>query len=292
LANGLRRLLILSFRCRYYGAGSTHREGSGLLGCSWLLLHYQEPPLAPSTTRPRDQLAPAVTSGEHHQHHLPTGSQTAGPLSAMLGSARAAAAENRGMGQRRLPVDRGCVSEHVAGGHHAMTTPADGGDRDSEALIRTLYHAHGRAVLAYISQLTGDRYEAQDVLQETMLRAWRHQQELVNREGSVRGWLLTVAKHVAVDRARARLRRPQEVAEAASHAAAEPDRVNQVIDSIVVYEAMQKLSEEQREVLILLRFQGRSVREVAEVLGVPEGTVKSRAYHALQALRKWLGENL
>jgi RNA polymerase sigma-70 factor (ECF subfamily) len=65
-----------------------------------------------------------------------------------------------------------------------------------------------------------------------------------------------------------------------------------VVDSIVVYEAMQKLSEEQREVLVLLRFQGRSVREAAEVLGVPEGTVKSRAYHALQALRKWLGENL
>jgi RNA polymerase sigma-70 factor, ECF subfamily len=173
-----------------------------------------------------------------------------------------------------------------------MTTPPEGGDRDSEALIRTLYHAHGRAVLAYISQMTGDRYEAQDVLQETMLRAWRHQQDLVAGQGSVRGWLLTVAKHVALDRARSRLRRPQEVAEAASHAAAEPDRANQVIDSIVVYEAMQKLSEEQREVLILLRFQGRSVREAAEMLGVPEGTVKSRAYHALQALRKWLGENL
>jgi RNA polymerase sigma-70 factor (ECF subfamily) len=219
--------------------------------------------------------------------HLVT--QTAGPVSAMLGSARAAVGENFGTYQPRLPV--GCVSEHVAGGHHAMTPP-EGGGRDSEALIRTLYNAHGRAVLAYISQMTGDRYEAQDVLQETMLRAWRHQQELVAGQGSVRGWLLTVAKHVALDRARARLRRPQEVAEVPSHAAVEPDRASQVVDSIVVYEAMQKLSEEQREVLILLRFQGRSVREAAEVLGVPEGTVKSRAYHALQALRKWLGENL
>jgi RNA polymerase sigma-70 factor (ECF subfamily) len=222
--------------------------------------------------------------------HLVT--QTAEPLSAMLGSPRAAAVEPSGTYQRRLPVDHGWMSKHVAGGHHAMTTPPDGGDRDSEALIRTLYNAHGRAVLAYISQLTGDRYEAQDVLQETMLRAWRHQQELVAGQGSVRGWLLTVAKHVAVDRARSRLRRPHEVAEAPSHAPAEQDRTNQVIDSIVVYEALQKLSEEQREVLILLRFQGRSVREAAEMLGVPEGTVKSRAYHALQALRKWLGENL
>jgi len=218
--------------------------------------------------------------------------QTAGPVSAMLGSARAAAVENLRTCQRRLPGDHGCVSEHVVGGHHAMTTPPDGGDRDSDALIRTLYNAHGRAVLAYISQLLGDRYEAQDVLQETMVRAWRHQQDLIAGPGSVRGWLLTVAKHVALDRARARLRRPQEVAEAASHTLSEPDRADQVIDSIVVYEAMQKLSEEQREVLILLRFQGRSVREAAEVLGVPEGTVKSRAYHALQALRKWLGENL
>src|SRR5205807_758442 len=145
-------------------------------------------------------------------------------------------------------------------------------------------------VLAYITRMTGDRYEAQDVLQETMLRAWRHREELVNREGSVRGWLLTVAKRIAVDRARAKARRPQEVAESPSRPPTEQDQDNQVVDSIVVYEAIQKLSEEQREVIILLRFQDRSVREVAEILGVPEGTVKSRAYHALRALRKWFGE--
>src|ERR1700742_3755411 len=82
-----------------------------------------------------------------------------------------------------------------------------------EALVRSVYDEHGRALLAYATRLTGDRAIAEDVVQETLVRAWQHREVLVNGKGSVRGWLLTVARTLITDRARARAARPTEVAE-------------------------------------------------------------------------------
>lgn len=157
-----------------------------------------------------------------------------------------------------------------------------------DALIRAVYQQHGQAVLAYVTKLTGDRAAAEDVLQETLVRAWRHPQVLVNGQGSVRGWLLRVAGRIVVDRARARAARPREVAESPAQPPMERDHADQVIDSMEVFEALQKLSEEHREVIVQLYFRGASLREASTALGVPEGTVKSRSYHALHALRKSL----
>jgi RNA polymerase sigma-70 factor (ECF subfamily) len=149
-----------------------------------------------------------------------------------------------------------------------------------------VYEQHGQAVLAYATKLTGDRAAAEDVLQETLVRVWRHSEVLVNGQGSVRGWLLRVAGRIVVDRARARAARPREVAESPAEPPMERDHADQVIDSMEVFEALQKLSEEHREVIVQLYFRGASLREASTVLGVPEGTVKSRSYHALRALRK------
>src|ERR1700710_1014428 len=74
----------------------------------------------------------------------------------------------------------------------------------AEALIRSLYAEHGRSVLAYATRLTGDRAAAEDGVQETLVRAWKHADKLVEGHGSVRGWLLTVARNIVTDRARAR----------------------------------------------------------------------------------------
>jgi RNA polymerase sigma-70 factor, ECF subfamily len=169
-----------------------------------------------------------------------------------------------------------------------MRGPLSGGRSGGpdEALIRAVYEQHGRAVFAYAIHLTGDRAAAEDVLQETLVRAWRHSEVLVNGKGSVRGWLLRVAGRIVVDRARAAAARPREVAESAVQAPIRRDHADQVIDSIVVFEALRKLSEEHREVIVQLYFRGRSPLEAAKALGVPEGTVKSRAYYALRALRK------
>lgn len=152
-------------------------------------------------------------------------------------------------------------------------------------MIRALFDEHGRMLLAYATRLTGDRASAEDVVQETLLRAWRHPEVLGNGRGSVRGWLLTVARNIVTDRARARAARPTEVAENPGAAPVERDHADHVVDSMVVLDALDALSAEHREVLVEIYYRGRSMVEAARVLDIPPGTVKSRCYYALRALR-------
>jgi RNA polymerase sigma-70 factor, ECF subfamily len=159
----------------------------------------------------------------------------------------------------------------------------------ADALIRAVYNEHGQAVLAYATKLTGDRTAGEDVLQETLVRAWRHSEVLVNGKGSVRAWLLTVAGRIVMDRARMMAARPTEVAESPAQLSMERDHADQVINSMDVFEALQKLSDEHRQVIVELYFRGCSLLEASTALGVPEGTIKSRSYYALRALRKSFG---
>ncbi|GAA3731211.1 sigma-70 family RNA polymerase sigma factor [Salinactinospora qingdaonensis] len=158
-----------------------------------------------------------------------------------------------------------------------------------DALIRSLYNEHGRALLAYAARLTGDQAAAEDVLQETLIRAWRNPDALVNGKGSVRGWLLTVARNIVTDRARAKRARPTEVSESPANTPVSRDHSESVVDMVTVMAALDSLSADHRDVLVEVYFRGRSVTEAAEVLGVPPGTVKSRSHYALRALRKEFG---
>ncbi|MBM9506333.1 sigma-70 family RNA polymerase sigma factor [Actinacidiphila acididurans] len=158
-----------------------------------------------------------------------------------------------------------------------------------EALVRALYEEHGRALLAYATRLTGDRAAAEDVVQETLIRAWRHPEVLTNGKGSVRGWLLTVTRNIVTDRYRAKASRPTEVAEVSETAAApsvQRDHAEQIVDSMVLMEALDQLSPDHRDVLVEIYYRGHTVTETAGRLGIPEGTVKSRAHYALKALRE------
>ena len=169
------------------------------------------------------------------------------------------------------------------------TAHASDGD---EALVQAVYREHGRAMLAYATRLLGDRAAAEDVVQEALIRAWRHPEVLTNGKGSIRGWLLTVIRNLVTDRQRARAARPTEVAEAAATSAAvQRDHADQVVASVTVLEALEGLSDDHRGVLDQLYFQGCSLRETATALGIPAGTVKSRTYYALQALRKSLNHD-
>lgn len=156
-----------------------------------------------------------------------------------------------------------------------------------EALVQAIYTEHGRALLAYATRLLGgDRAGAEDVVQETLIRAWRNPQVLTNGKGSTRGWLLTVARNIVTDRIRARAARPQEVAEVPERPPVERDHSDAVVASVTVLSALEDLSPDHRGVLDQIYFKGRSLGEAATVLGIPPGTVKSRSYYALRALRE------
>lgn len=164
-------------------------------------------------------------------------------------------------------------------------------DRADETALRELYDAHAGALLAYAIRLTGgDRGRAEDVVQETLLRAWRHRHALDESRGPLRPWLFTVAHHVAIDAYRARAARPAEVGDAVLEAVPSADDIDARLDRLLIADALMALSAEHRSVLIETYYRGRSVAEAAEALGVPPGTVKSRTFYALRALKLALAE--
>ena len=164
-------------------------------------------------------------------------------------------------------------------------------DDDAE-LLRALNEEHGDALFAHALRLSsGDRQRAEDLVQETLLRAWRHPAALDPERGSVRAWLFTTARHLAIDAWR---RRASRVGEVVTDDLPEPppavDETDRAVESWTVAEALARLSPAHREVLVECFYQGRSVAEAATRLGIPAGTVKSRTHYALRSLRIVLEE--
>src|SRR3954451_13204227 len=164
-------------------------------------------------------------------------------------------------------------------------------DQHQEGRLRALYDAHAPALLGDVVRLTGgDRGRAEDVVQETLLRAWQHPEAADPGRGDIRPWLFTVARHLAVDAHRARGSRPHEVGDRPLEAVTITDDVDAALDRIVVADALAALSPQHRSVLVEMFLHDRGVTETAAALGVPTGTVKSRTYYALRALRLALSE--
>ena len=158
-----------------------------------------------------------------------------------------------------------------------------------EALVHAVYAEHGRALLAYATRLMGDRAAAEDIVQETFIRAWRHPEVMTNGRGSTRGWLLTVARNLVTDRIRARAARPQEVPEDPALPPVERDHADRVVIGDRPGGHGRPLGGPPRRAA-RAGLHGRSLAEAATALGIPAGTVKSRSYYALRALRERLTE--
>jgi RNA polymerase sigma-70 factor (ECF subfamily) len=158
------------------------------------------------------------------------------------------------------------------------------------SLLKAMHDEHGAALWSFCLRLTGgDRQRAEDIVQDTMLRAWRHPESMDESRGSVRGWLFTVARHIFIDQVRSRRSHP-EVVTAAPPERPGADSTDQLLLTWVVADALSTLSPDHRAVLVECYYRGRPVAEAAERLGVPTGTVKSRAHYALKALRLALEE--
>ncbi|MGI5224479.1 sigma-70 family RNA polymerase sigma factor [Actinoallomurus sp. CA-142502] len=172
----------------------------------------------------------------------------------------------------------------------AVPAPVQGPAQESDALgddafSRTLYERHGTVLLSFVVQLCGgDRYRAEDVVQETAVRAWQHRGILDPTTDQVRTWLFTVAHRLVIDHHRARQARPKEVADEPEEPAV-PDPADRVVTLRAVLETMTELTVQQREVLIYTYYAGYSVEQTAAALGLAPGTVKSRAHYAMRALR-------
>jgi RNA polymerase sigma-70 factor (ECF subfamily) len=164
--------------------------------------------------------------------------------------------------------------------------------RMDEASFRAVCQEHVPNLLGYVTRLTfGDRPAAEDVVQETLLRAWQHPETLTSERNSIRPWLFAVARNLVIDRRRARSKRPTQVNDAVL--ATTPTPINDLdaaLTSWTVQHALAKLSPDHRSVLVEVYYRGRGMGETAELLGVPVGTVKSRTYYALRALRLALQE--
>jgi RNA polymerase sigma-70 factor, ECF subfamily len=159
--------------------------------------------------------------------------------------------------------------------------------------IDTLHRLHRSALYRAMLNVTGhDPGRAEDIVQEVMLRAWRHPELLERGLQNARPWLFTVGRRIAIDQLRALTSRPSEVPpeRAGEVPASEQSGYETILIRHELSRAIGQLPPHQRETLNHVHVHGRSVRETSRLLGVPEGTVKSRTHYAVHALRTVLAE--
>ena len=195
------------------------------------------------------------------------------------------------MSRARTQLNRrgpGCVGKGMAGLGSAGAR-GSGHISSDEQLVRALYAEHAAPLLRYaVHLMNGDRQRAEDIVQETLLRAWQHPEAIAGRPA--RPWLFAVARNLAIDAYRARKARPHEVGEAALEVLPAADDPERALESWAVADALTSLRPDHRRVLLETYYRGKSVAEAASALGVPAGTVKSRTFYALRALRLALEE--
>ncbi|OLT19486.1 RNA polymerase subunit sigma [Pseudonocardia sp. CNS-139] len=162
---------------------------------------------------------------------------------------------------------------------------------DAETFVRALYDDAAGPLFGYVLRLTGDRARAEEVVQETLVRAWRSAVHLDAGSEALRAWLFTTARNLCTDLWRRDAARPATVSDDFALASAPAaDELDRAVQRWTVATALARLTPEHRAVLVETYYEGRSVAEAAQRLGVPAGTVKSRTYYALRALRLVLEE--
>lgn len=170
----------------------------------------------------------------------------------------------------------------------ADRSPAGQSAADADAALRTLYAEHGAALLAFAERYTADRGRAEDIVQETFLRAWRHLPRLLADERPIRAWLLQVARRLLIDANRASRARPALAGENPSREPTVDGGFDQLLDQTVLAEAMAQLSPAHRQIVVETYLLGTPMHVAAARLGVPAGTARSRLHYALGRLRQHL----
>jgi RNA polymerase sigma-70 factor, ECF subfamily len=156
-----------------------------------------------------------------------------------------------------------------------------------ETGVREAYAAHAGELYGFALRSLGDPTLAEEAVQDTFLRAWRAGDRFDPGLGSLRTWLFAILRNVVIDLGRARAARPAVGGDP-------PEQGHEPFEDMLlnwqVEEALRRIGEQHRRVLVETYLRGRPYAEVAVELGVPEGTVKSRVYYGLKALRNALEE--
>src|ERR1700737_4126744 len=211
---------------------------------------------------------------------------TRAPRSATLGRV-----PGSGTSSDQAPIER-TATIHRIRAHHPRPHERFGTDDPDAAPMRLLYNRHAAALWRYVSRLTRDPVRSEDIVQETLLRAWEHPEVTDDSERSAQAWLFTVARNMVIAEPRSSRFR-NEVSSLDGSAAPEqasPDEVNSALDRLLIGEALAQLSPDHRAVVRRSYYLGWTTSQIADDLGVAEGTVKSRLHYAVRALRLTLQE--
>jgi RNA polymerase sigma-70 factor, ECF subfamily len=157
---------------------------------------------------------------------------------------------------------------------------------------RQLYAIMPRPLRRYVERsVPSGPAGADDIVQETFIRAWRHLPQLSSADFPVRPWLFRVARNLLIDADRAARSRPVTVPPQPAEEGRDDTGLDRVLDQQLVADALDQLSPAHRTVLVETFYRGRTLAKVARELGIPDSTARSRLHYALQALRRQLEDS-
>ncbi len=175
-----------------------------------------------------------------------------------------------------------------------LLTLIERGDADA---FEVIYERHSRVAYSLAFRLLGDRQLAEDLVQDAFLAVWRGAARYASARGSVRNWMLSILHNRGVDRLRtlgAMSRRQDALEQMELRRPDEPDAADLAIGRVLagtVRDELGDLPREQFEVLRLAYYGGFTHQEIAQMLQLPLGTVKSRMRLGLERLRRGMGES-
>ncbi len=174
------------------------------------------------------------------------------------------------------------------GARRPVGSPAPDELRSPEEVVRDDIHQHGGELYHVVRKALDDDQLAAEVVQDVFVRAWRADDRYDASRASRRTWLFAIARNAVVDAVRHRERRPRGVRDPEEQDVTTSEADDAVLLQIQLRAALQEVSPEHRRAIVEVHLRGRPYAEVADELGVPVGTLRSRVYYGLRALREAL----